>query len=268
MHTPEEQQHRAARQRTGRAGYAEAGSRAESSDDDEATLDLTEMPTGALAARAKAITKQLGAHLAHLSQAGCQQQVIPLKLLSKAPRGTTAKAFHGLRASSKLVYADQVQVPWAHATFSTKERSRCAIVQELAPAAAAADADDASSGSGSQHRVFLAEPVAFYKLESGEWWVELLRFYSSKELRPLAKAADARLHLPPDFQLSYELLRGMAHEHVRLRQVQGEFKLSKVKKVPAASSRARPNPFFWRYSFDSASMQVLTDRPVTDFIVQ
>ncbi|WIA41396.1 hypothetical protein OEZ86_004982 [Tetradesmus obliquus] len=276
MHTPEEQQHRAARQRTARAGYAEAGS---SNDDDEATLDLTEMPTGALAARAKPMTKQLGAHLAHLSQAGCQQQVIPLKLLSKAPRGSTAKAFHGLRASSKLVYADQVQVPWAHATFSTKERSRCAIVQELALAAAAADADGASSGSGSQQRVFLAEPVAFYKLESGEWWVELLRFYSewwvellrfysSKELRLLAKAADTRLHLPPDFQLSYELLRGMAHEHVRLRQVQGEFKLSKVKKVPAASSRARPNPFFWRYSFDSASMQVLTDRPVTDFIVQ
>jgi hypothetical protein len=47
----------------------------------------------------------------------------------------------------------------------------------------------------------------------------------------------------------------------------GEFKLSKVKKVPAAS-RARLNPFFWRYSFDSASMQVLTDRPVTDFVVQ
>ena len=53
--------------------------------------------------------------------------------------------------------------------------------------------------------------------------MELLRFYSSKELRLLAKAADARLHLPPDFQLSYELLRGMEHEHVRLRQVQGEW---------------------------------------------
>jgi hypothetical protein len=37
-------------------------------------------------------------------------QVNPLKLLSKAPRGSTAKAFHGIRASSKLVYADQVQV--------------------------------------------------------------------------------------------------------------------------------------------------------------
>jgi hypothetical protein len=63
-------------------------------------------------------------------------------------------------------------------------------------------------------------------IHAGEWWVELLRFYSSKELRLLAKAADARLHLPPDFQLSYELLRGMAHEHVRLRQVQGKFRVS------------------------------------------
>jgi hypothetical protein len=30
------------------------------------------------------------------------------------------------------------------------------------------------------------------------------------------------MHLPPDFQLSYKQLRGMAHEHVSLRQVQGE----------------------------------------------
>jgi hypothetical protein len=30
------------------------------------------------------------------------------------------------------------------------------------------------------------------------------------------------MHLPPDFQLCYELVEGMAHEHVRLRQVQGK----------------------------------------------
>jgi hypothetical protein len=59
-----------------------------------------------------------------------------------------------------------LQVPWAHATFSTKERSRCAIVEELAPAAAAG-ADGYEANSCSQRRVFLAEPVAFYKLESG-----------------------------------------------------------------------------------------------------
>jgi hypothetical protein len=56
----------------------------------------------------------------------------------------------------------------AHAAFSTKERSRYVMIEELAPAAAArtgADADGASSSS--QRRVFLAEPVAFYKLESG-----------------------------------------------------------------------------------------------------
>lgn len=57
---------------------------------------------------------------------------------------------------------------------------------------------------------------------AGEWWLELLRFYSTKELRLLAKAADCKLHLPADFHLSYELLRGMTHEHVPMRLVQGE----------------------------------------------
>lgn len=37
-------------------------------------------------------------------------QVVPLKLLQKAPRGSTAKSHHSLKSSSKLVYADQVQV--------------------------------------------------------------------------------------------------------------------------------------------------------------
>ena len=53
--------------------------------------------------------------------------------------------------------------------------------------------------------------------------MELLRFYSTKELRLLAKAADCKLHLPADYQLSYELLRGMTHEHVPMKSVQGQW---------------------------------------------
>jgi hypothetical protein len=61
-----------------------------------------------------------------------------------------------------------LQVPWAHATFSTKERSRCVIVGAAADGGAshpvgAAAAAAASAGSG----VFLGEPVAFYQLASG-----------------------------------------------------------------------------------------------------
>jgi hypothetical protein len=62
------------------AGYAED----ESTDDDEGTLDITELPTRALAARAKPMTQQLGAHLAHLSQSGCQQQVSRIDVLRPA----------------------------------------------------------------------------------------------------------------------------------------------------------------------------------------
>jgi hypothetical protein len=56
---------------------------------------------------------------------------------------------------------------------------------------------------------------------AGDWWVELLRFYSAKDLRELAKTCGQPVHLPPDYQLSYELLRGLSHEHWPMRAVQG-----------------------------------------------
>lgn len=178
--------------------------------------------------------------------------------------------------------------------------------------------------------------------------MELLRFYSAKDLRELAKTAGHPVHLPSDFQLSHELLRSMQHEHWPMRQVQGvfvlfvlcwgpcwqmwsatcslhgshlmpkqsanaksffhdcwlalsggaqlqdqatrvhaaaacwccvclylcvcvcagEFKLSKVRKAPAGARSRAQSPFFWRYSVDASTFQLLTDRPVTDFLVQ
>jgi hypothetical protein len=51
--------------------------------------------------------------------------------------------------------------------------------------------------------------------------VELLRFYSAKDLREVAKACGRPVTLPADFQLGHELLRGMTHEHWPMRDVQG-----------------------------------------------
>jgi hypothetical protein len=48
----------------------------------------------------------------------------------------------------------------------------------------------------------------------------------------------------------------------------GEFKLSKVRKVPAGNRSRAPSPFFWRYSVDTSTCQLLTDRPVTDLVVE
>jgi hypothetical protein len=48
----------------------------------------------------------------------------------------------------------------------------------------------------------------------------------------------------------------------------GEFKLSKVRKAPTGSRSRAQSPFFWRYSVDTATCQLLTDRPVTDLVVQ
>lgn len=71
--------------------------------------------------------------------------------------------------------------------------------------------------------------------------MELLRFYSAKDLRELAKGCGQAVHLPPDFQLSYELLRGMSHEHWPMRQVQGGW-------VGAREGRSGKSPISSRWS--------------------
>lgn len=47
----------------------------------------------------------------------------------------------------------------------------------------------------------------------------------------------------------------------------GEFKLSKVRKVPGGNRSRAASPFFWRYSVYTATCQLLTDRPVTDLVL-
>jgi hypothetical protein len=57
------------------------------------------------------------------------------------------------------------QVPWAHTTLSTKERSRCVII-----AASGSSSNVSSSAAGpaaAAAAAFIGEPVAFYKLPSG-----------------------------------------------------------------------------------------------------
>lgn len=96
-----------------------------------------------------------------------------------------------------------VQIPWAHATLSTKEKSRCVIVADREAAAAAAApagsgaAAVSSKGQQQQDKVFVAEPVAFYKLESGEQqcsrlhWQDALHYISVPSEHPPASAMPA-----------------------------------------------------------------------------
>ena len=56
------------------------------------------------------MAKHLGQRLPHLVEGGDVNQVLPLKLLTKGPRSSQAKVFHGLPSSKGLLYAEQVQV--------------------------------------------------------------------------------------------------------------------------------------------------------------
>lgn len=97
--------------------------------------------------------------------------------------------------------------------------------------------------------------------------MECYRFYTLKELRAAAAARDIKLSLPGDLLGATELLRDTDRLHVPLSRVKGEIRISKTRKVPSRA-RGAESSFFWRYVFDCKSMQVLTDRPVTDFIQQ
>jgi hypothetical protein len=65
------------------------------------------------------------------------------------------------------------------------------------------------------------------------------------------------------------------HTHTYTHTHTGEFRLRKVRRVPhavaAAAGAGRGGSggvFFWRFSFDVAACTVLTDRPVTDLVVE
>jgi hypothetical protein len=80
--------------------------------------DLAEMPTAGLVKGDEAMRQQLGARLAHLARVGDMERPIPLKLLVRPARGSSARHWHGLPAAAggkwKLQYAEQIQVgPWA-----------------------------------------------------------------------------------------------------------------------------------------------------------
>jgi len=171
------------------------------------------------------------------------------------------------------------QIPWAHATFSTKERSHCAIVvapsdalRPGVPGAATQAAPNHSGGGGSNSgtaaaaaTTFVAEPTAFYQLPSGGWWLEGHRFLSARDLRALAKrrgGGGERLRLPSDYCADEELVRSASVIHVPVDHIKGSIKLTRVRKQSggtsgAAGIRARGG-FWWRFDFDEGALSVVS----------
>lgn len=221
------------------------------------------------------INKTLSKHLAHLSQAGAEDQVVALKVMTRPARGNGVKEYHQLASIKGVQFAEQVQVPWAHATFSTKEKSRCAIIV-LRNDDDDDDDDGPTTSTAGQGRErahedrepIVGEPYCFYKLTTGCWWMEYYRFFNSRDLKKLVGDQKmAAIRLPADFQHSQELLRNTERHHVPLHRVKGEIKITKAKKAPGPRTKADKN-FYWRFVFDVPSVQVLSDRPATDFVVQ
>lgn len=177
-------------------------------------------------------------------------EVVVLKSLTRAPRSSTARDYHDVSSSKLLEYAEQVQLSWLDLVLCTKQQSvrlNCLIL---------------ALSVNNRIQVTAALPFAFYKLQNGDWWMEYYRLYTSRDIQYLAQLRTASIVLPPDFVHTHELLRDTDRDHCKLRDIRGEVKVLKSKKIPSC----KKDTFFSRYVFDSQLMQVLTEQPASEFV--
>ncbi|KAL3160838.1 hypothetical protein ABBQ38_009243 [Trebouxia sp. C0009 RCD-2024] len=175
--------------------------------------------------------------------------------MARHPRGTSVRDHHGLPSLKGVQFAEQLQVNGVE--LSTKDKKTCTC---FTPAEATAEKENCCSSDA--HTV--AEVQALYQLPEGNWWVEYLPFFSARQIQnALAEYKSASL-LPSGTDYQQELFRGVLRGHVEAGSVQGTKTVRKSKVTgPMKKNRAG---YVWRHSFDERSCQVVTDRPVTDFL--
>ncbi|KAL3163011.1 hypothetical protein ABBQ32_009441 [Trebouxia sp. C0010 RCD-2024] len=189
------------------------------------------------------------------SEAHGKQAVVPLKLMARHPRGTSVKEHHGLPSLKGIQFAEQLQVNGME--LNTKDKKTCAC---FTPAEATAEKEICCSSDA--HTV--AEVQALYQLPEGSWWVQYLPFFSATQIQnALAESKSASL-LPSGTDHQQEFFRGLLHGHVEADSVQGT-KTVRRSKVTGHMKKNKAG-YFWRHSFDEQGCQVVTDRPVTDFL--
>eukprot|EP00891_Asterochloris_glomerata_P006608 jgi/Astpho2/6608/fgenesh1_pg.00101_%23_18_t len=162
---------------------------------------------------------------------------VGLKLMARQPRGTTARQWHGLPSWRGVLFAEEVQP--------------------------ADDQEDSSQASQ-----IIAEPQAFYKLPSGEWWLEYCRMWRATEVQEAMRQGHqgGGRWLPLGTDIAQELFQGVVREHCRLSCVAGNTTAKRSKQLGFISKGKLGAMYFWRTIFDCENLQLLTDAPASKFL--
>ncbi|DBA94726.1 TPA: hypothetical protein ACH3X1_002280 [Trebouxia sp. C0004] len=225
------------------------------SESDFQPLKPTRPSTSSFHNSAQATCRPGGHHMLQLGQTG-DSTVAPLKLMSRYPRGTSVKERHGLASLKGVQFAEQLQVHGV--LLSTKDKKICAVLSQ--------DANQADQENlGAREGIKIAEVQALYQLSAGDWYIEYLPFFSASQVQA-AQATIGYSALPSGTDHQQELFRGVHRLHAKIGAVNGSIAVRRSK-VSGPIKKSRPTTgFFWRASFDTASLQIVSDRPVTDFV--
>ena len=171
---------------------------------------------------------------------------IPVKLLSRAPKGNQVKKRHSLKSLQNLVtFAEQIQCRDLRISLSIKDKN-LGIMLRLAV-----------------HTMVRAKIVSFYRVLGEEWQVEFKQFLTYDEV--LERLASAQSDLDIEYMRSKigsskcegELFVSQKVDACSLRCLESVFKVHQIRKTSSAllsvkSSASENHPaFFCRFELDS-----------------
>ncbi|KAA6429413.1 MAG: hypothetical protein FRX49_00807 [Trebouxia sp. A1-2] len=219
----------------------------------QATSSIPDSPLN-FSAACGSRAKPGGHHVLQLGKMG-DSTVVPVKLMSRYPKGTTVKERHGLVSLKGVQFAEQLQVHGV--LLSTKDKKICAVLNQ--------DADQASQENLNRDATTLAEVQALYQLPAGDWYIEYLPFFSASQVQA-AQATIGYPALPSGTDPQQELFRGVHRLHAKIGAIKGISAVRRSKAFGPIKKSKNTTGCFWRASFDTISLQIVSDRPVTDFV--
>eukprot|EP00854_Cymbomonas_tetramitiformis_P028638 gene28638-35522_t len=137
-------------------------------------------------------------------------------------------------SSKKVTFAEQVRVssPHGSAEFSVKKKNYCLTVK-------------------CKNGTLIAEPMAFYQLPSGEWWMEYTPLYTHDQVLQLEPVVGSEFPWMPDYDTEHECIVS----HNKKKNVGGDSAdVSEIQK------------YFYRTMFDPDTLEVITDLQAKDLM--
>jgi hypothetical protein len=192
---------------------------------------------------------------------------VPLKVLHRAPRGSTVKARYRLVNTKTVTFAETIHLRGKQLTLNVKDKRQAIILKPTDSSSSCTTNTSSSKEKGSidnedeKHGIILAEPLSFYRCLGEDMQMEYHRFYTGTQAFALAEKAGVQLRLPPGFDASVELFKGTSREHADMRRVIGTVAVRKgtlgVTMLKTKSAQGGKPVHYWRCEFDADVPEVL-----------